>query len=190
MIKFINCCSRNKYPHLNSEHYWLQHQQIQHYPLLYEALTLDSYKNKYCLSRKFIADLNLFLDDKKIIRSKGQLNEKASTDRSNNPKLLPPKSFLCHLVVESLHKVNHHAGVQGTLDSVHNEFWIPQGTQCVKKIINDCVTCKYTVCKAFKYLGPPPLPALRSTYLRPFQHCGADFTGAIKLTDVSGETTK
>ena len=67
VIKFIN---------LNSEHYWLQHQQIQHYPLVYEALTLDSYENKYCSSHKFIADLNLFLDDKKIIHSKGRLNEK------------------------------------------------------------------------------------------------------------------
>ena len=190
VIKFINCCSQNRYSHLSSEHYWLQQQQIQHYPLVYEALSLDSYENKYCSSRKFIADLDLFLDDKKIIRSKGRINEKVSTDRSNNPKLLPPKSFLCRLIVENLHKVNHHAGVQGTLDSVRDEFWIPQGRQCVKKIINDCVTCKYSVRKAFKYPGPPPLPTQRTTYLRPFQHCGVDFTGAIKLTDVSGEPTK
>ena len=69
MIKFINLHTNNKFTQLQIEKYWLKNQQKQHYPLVYEALTLNSFENKFQDSRKFISDRNLFLDKNQIIRS-------------------------------------------------------------------------------------------------------------------------
>ena len=190
VIKFINLRTNDKFASLKGEQYWLRNQQKQHYPLVYEALTLNSFENKFQDSRKFISDLNLFLDENQIIRSRGRLDEQKSDPRMNNPKLLPPKSYLTRLIIENLHSVHHHTGVQNTLDLVRKEFWIPQGRQTVKKIVNKCVVCKYNIRKAFKYPGPPPLPVERTHYTRPFQNTGVDFTGAVKLKDASGNVTK
>ena len=69
VIQFINLCSNNKFVHLSSATYWVRNQQINHYPLVYEAVRLNSSENKYQESRKFISDLNLFLDEDQLLRS-------------------------------------------------------------------------------------------------------------------------
>ena len=190
VIQFINLCSHNKFVHLSSATYWVRNQQIKHYPLVYEAVRLNSSENKYQESRKFISDLNLFLDEDQLLRSRGRLNEGDIAYDANCPKLLSPKSFLCQLIVEDLHFQNHHTGVQQILSLVRKEFWIPQGRNTVKKILRRCVVCRYDKRKAFPYPGPPPLPIERVQYVRPFECTGVDFTGAIKVRNRSGETQK
>ena len=190
MIQFINLCSHNKFVHLSGATYWVCNQQIKHYPLVYEAVRLNSSENKYQESRKFISDLNLFLDEDQLLRSRGRLNEGDIAYDANCPKLLSPKSFLCQLIVEDLHFQNHHAGVQQILSLVRKEFWIPQGRNTVKKILRQCVVCRYDKRKAFPYPGPPSLPMERVQYVRPFECTGVDFTGAIKVRTRSGETQK
>ena len=190
VIQFINLCSNNKFVHLSSATYWVRNQQIQHYPLVYEAVRLNSSENKYQESRKFISDLNLFLDEDQLLRSRGRLNEGDIAYDANCPKLLSPKSFLCQLIVGDLHFQNHHAGVQQVLSLVRKEFWIPQGRNTVKKILRRCVVCRYDKRKAFPYPGPPPLPMERVQYVHPFECTGVDFTGAIKVRNRSGETQK
>ena len=71
VIQFINLCSHNKFAHLTNATYWIRNQQIQHYPFVYEAVQLPLFENKYKESRNFISDLNLFLDDNHILRSRG-----------------------------------------------------------------------------------------------------------------------
>ena len=104
--------------------------------------------------------------------------------------MLSPKSFLSQLIVKDLHFQNHHAGVQQILSLVRKEFWIPQGRNTVKKILRQCVVCRYDKRKAFPYPGPPPLPLERVQYVRLFECTGVDFTGAIKVRNRSGETQK
>ena len=93
--------------------------------------------------------------------------------------LLSPKIHLSVLIIEDYHAKNHHAGVQETLSLVRREFWIPRGRQTIKKILQKCVVCQYNARKAFEYPEPPPLPVERTTFVRPFQNTGVDFTGAI-----------
>ena len=166
----------------------MRNQQIKHYPLVYETVRLNSSENKYQESRKFISDLNLFLDEDQLLRSRGRLNEGDIAYDANCPKLSSPKSFLCQLIVEDLHFQNHHAGVQQILSLVRKEFWIPQGRNTDKKILRQCVVCRYDKREAFPYPGPPPLPMERVQYVRPFECTGVDFTGAIKVHNRSGET--
>ena len=64
---------------------------------------------------------------------------------------------------------------------VQKEFWIPQGRNVVKKILRQCVVCRYDIRKAFKYPGLPPLPPGHVQYVRPFNCTGVDFMGAIKV---------
>ena len=156
-------------------------EQLTHYPLVYEALKFQSHENKYDSSHKFIHDLSLYLDEHNIIRSQGRLDSTVYEYNVVNPILLPPKSFLCTLIVRYIHVRNAHSGAQETLNEVRNDYWIPCGRQFVKSIVKACITCKYDARKAFQYPGPPPLPPERVSFERPFTTCGVDFTGALKL---------
>ena len=182
-FKYLRRLRPDIFSKYNARSYWIHQEQLRHYPLVFEALKLESFENRHKESRRFIKDLSLYLDRKKIIRSKGRLNSARTSFEMNNPILLSPKSHLCSLIITNLHELNHHAGVSATLTLARNEFWIPHGRQCIKKIIHKCVTCRYDARKAFIYPGPPPLPVERVTFDRPFQNCGVDFTGALKVKD-------
>ena len=68
--KFLSICSGN-FATLNSSVYWIKQQQQYHYPLVYQALKTCSRENRFSESLRFIADLDLFLDDQGIICSQG-----------------------------------------------------------------------------------------------------------------------
>ena len=189
VFKFLALCNR-KFTTLDSHMYWIRQQQQCHYPLVYEALKTHSRENKFAESLRFIADLDLYLDNKDIIHSRGCLNVDSSDLGMVCPMLLSPKSYLCTLIIEDCHMRNHHAGVQETLSLVRRVFWISRGRQTIKKTLQRCVVCQYDKRKAFKYPGPPPLPLERTSLNRPFQNTGVDFTGAVKVKNEKGEVTK
>ena len=102
VLKFIELCKSINFDHLDGCQYWLCCQQ-QQYPLVYESLESQSYEDIYLDSRKFIAELGLYLDHAAIIRSKGRTNSSAVDYTMKNPALLPPKSRLCRLLIENRH---------------------------------------------------------------------------------------
>ena len=89
---------------------------------MYESLEKQSYGNKYLGSRKFIADLGLYLDHTVIVRRKGRLNSSAVDYAMKNPALLPHRSPLCRLLIENQHVNRHHARAQETLSLMREEF--------------------------------------------------------------------
>ena len=192
VFAFLKVKFPGKFNHLDSRTYWMKYAQRTEYPLVYKCLKSRSTSNEYRESLKFIKDLGLYLDDEGIIRSQGRLNNIYPDNEGPNMNLLillPPRSYLCHLLVLDRHNLNHHAGVQDTLNAMRHEFWIPKGRQIVKKIVNNCILCKYDVRKAFRYPEPPPLPAERVNFERPFQFTAVDFTGAINIKE-EGENLK
>ncbi|KAL6418836.1 hypothetical protein ACFW04_011730 [Cataglyphis niger] len=73
-----------------------------------------------------------------------------------------------------------HGGVQLTLGSVRQRYWIPRGRQLVKAIIQRCVTCaRWRVATQRQIMGD--LPRLRVTPARPFLRIGVDYAGPIQL---------
>ena len=122
----------------------------------------------------------MYLDGDSIIRSHGRIC-KGVLSPDSNPVILPPRSFLCTLVVRFIRARCLHAGTQETLNEVRDNYWIPRGRQTVKTVIKQCVVWRYDARKTFKYLGPPPLPKERVKYDHPFSTSRVDFTGALKL---------
>ena len=91
-----------------------------------------------------VNNLDLFLDEKDIIRSKGQIGKGQMFDfEVINPILLDKNHHLTELVIEFYHRRCKHPGVQTTMNAVRsNGFLIPKMRQCVKNVLSNCIICK------------------------------------------------
>ena len=91
-----------------------------------------------------VKNLNLFLDTKNIIRSKGRLdNCSYFSHEVNDPILLPKGSHLTELYIWYFHDQAKHLGVGTTVNFVRkNGFWIPHIRTVVRKVIHKCILCK------------------------------------------------
>ena len=108
--------------------------------------------------KNFCFQLNLFVDENGLIRSKGRIENAALDYDTQNPILLSPKSHLSTLIIEHLHKGNHHCGVNNVLVLLRERFWLPKVRQTIKKILSKCVLCQKVTKDRMKLLPPPPLP--------------------------------
>ena len=61
---------------------------------------------------------------------------------AKEPVFLPREHRLTHLQIQRCHKKVLHCGVKSTLTELRPKFWVPKGRQVVKKVLNQCVTCK------------------------------------------------
>ncbi|XP_076660747.1 uncharacterized protein LOC143364135 [Halictus rubicundus] len=106
-----------------------------------------------------------------------------------HPIILPPGSRLTQLIVEQHHQRTLHGGVQLTLASIRQRYWIPQGRQRVKGCISHCITClRWRAATATQLMGD--LPSHRVTPSRPFTHTGVDYAGPFRLKTAPGRGHK
>ena len=169
------------------KHYLLAAQK-QEYPLVFECLLNKRTQEQFSSAIKFIRDLSLVIDDDGFLRSKGRLANAEDSQIADSPLLLPPKSWLCKLIILQAHERCLHGGTADTLTHLRRKFWIPKGRQAVKKVTSRCVICKHYNGRPFVYPSPPPLPKERVTLDRPFKYAAVDFTGAISVFDPNTET--
>lgn len=122
--------------------------------------------------------LNLFLDEKNLIRSKGRLS------RSNyynydvlNPVLLGKHHYFTALFIKATHYSCKHLGIQATLTNIRLKgFWVTSARAAVKRIISDCMVCKKYNAFAFQYPKFTNYSKAQVELFRPFKHVGVDFT--------------
>ena len=139
-----------------------------------------------------VSNLDLFLDNRGIIRSRGRIGKAQKLDyQVINPVLLAKDHHLTKLIVEFYHKRCMHLGLQTTLNSVRsNGFWIPRMRQSIKNILNVCFTCKKFNALALKYPKMTNLPKHRVNLVKPFLHTGVDFTGHLFVKNEKDENVK
>ena len=191
ILRGIEKWTHGKCQYPDARIYYLQAAQREHYPYVMECLQHRRQEESFAGSRKFIHDLSLVLDENGLIRSIGRLGHTSSVYLGESPILLPPKSWLCTLLVRRAHERCMHGGMNDTLALLRRTYWIPKGRQTVKKIVERCIQCKHYNAKPFVYPSPPPLPKERVTLDRPFKYSAVDFTGAISVIDEhSGESVK
>lgn len=89
-----------------------------------------------------------------------------------------------------VHRLAIHSKVNYTLSLIRQKYWIPQGRQCIKSILNECVTCKKIDGPAYRAPTRPPLPFVRVTLTRPYDTVGLDYTASFNILDISGEIRK
>ena len=139
-----------------------------------------------------VNNLDLFLDDKGLIRSRGRIAKSLRVSYDiQNPILMGKGHKLTELLVECFHFKCKHLGLQTTLNSVRTGgFWIPKMRQVIKNILSRCITCRKFNSLAFRYPRMTNLPKHRVNMVKPFQHTGVDFTGHLWVKNEMGENVK
>jgi hypothetical protein len=126
-----------------------------------------------------VNNLNLFLDESGVLRSRGRL-EKCTylADDVRNPLLLPKTSHLTNLFIWDAHFRCKHLGLGSTLNFLRNSgIWIPAGRSVIKRVLAQCITCRKLNGRAFKYPRQTDFVGSKVNYLRPFKNVGVDYTG-------------
>ena len=124
------------------------------------------------------------LDDKGALRIEGRLSSSPDIAfDAKHPLILPSRHSLTKLVILWYHHLNCHSGVQHTLLSTRQKFWIANGNASVRKYINECGVCMIKKAQPVRQLMSD-LPQSRITAnKKPFFNCGLDYFGPMTFVE-------
>jgi hypothetical protein len=136
-----------------------------------------------------VRQFGLFLDDNKLLRCKGRINNANVSKDSKNPMLLPTRHPIVDLIVRDVHQLVKHNGIRDTLTTIRERFWILRGRQVVKRVLRRCVVCRKAEGAAYGVPPPPDLPPSRVAEDPPFTNVGLDFAGPLFVrTSIEGSS--
>ena len=141
---------------------WIHCAQRVSFPVEFSALQSST---KNC-RLPLIQQLKLFIDKHSIIRCSGRIHNAQVDTETKFPCLLPKKHPLTTLIVHHIHKTHLHTGVNATVTSLRENYWIPSARQVVKSILQRCVTCRRVIGKPYSRPEPPPLPSVQTRQCR------------------------
>ena len=72
-----------------------------------------------------------------------------------------------------------HLGVANTMANIRNEWWIPRLRSKVKKVINQCNTCKIFSTKPYGSTTTAAMPSFRTEDGQPLKTTGVDFASPL-----------
>lgn len=156
--------------------YLLRRAQEQHFNAEITALA----KNKAIHEKSKLLPLNPFLDCKGILRVGGRLAKAEMSYERKHPAIIPKRSRLAWLVMDSAHRATLHGGVQIAMQTIRQKFWIPQLRDELKAFIRNCVTCVRHKPLTQEQLMAD-LPSDRITPGRPFEVSGVDYAGPFNV---------
>ena len=166
--------------HNKAVKYWVKKEQLAFFPNEVEKCVEGEYVgHKVAAVSGMARNLRLFKDSDGLLRSSSRIQSSFSTYDTNNPVILPKESRFTELYITSLHRLLCHAGIAQMLMHIRKFYWIPQGRNKVRAVINRCVACRRVGAKPFPAIAPPPLPDFRVTPSHPFENCGIDTAGPI-----------
>jgi len=168
--------------------YWINHEQAKHLSREIKFLREDPRSKNV---PNLVKNLNLFLDDEEIVRSRGRISHCSRLSEDiKHPILMPRESFLTELLIFDIHERCKHLGVSSTLTAVRMAgFWIPKGRSTVKKVLNSCVSCRKFNALPFRYPKPNDLVRDKVHLVDPYDHTGIDFTGQV-FVKLGGEVRR
>jgi hypothetical protein len=126
-----------------------------------------------------VLQFGLYLDRDQVIKCKGRMDNAKLSAQVLNPILLVANHPLVHLIIRDYHERGFHCGVNSTLTSVRERFWIIHGRQIVKQLCRSCVLCRKLQGLSFKSPSSGNLPSFRVSEDPPFTHTGVDFAGPL-----------
>jgi len=188
VFKFVSKLKREKkqmVEHMNSARmYWINVEQEKYFAKEIEFL---SDKKENAVVPVLVNQLNLFVDNDGILRSRGRISECAQFSYNVvHPVVIPRQSVFTHLVVEDAHIQQKHLGVPSTLAAVRKQgWWVPKGRSTVRSVLSHCVVCKKLNAYSFRYPKPGPYIADKVNFVKPFESTGIDFTGHL-YTKIKG----
>ena len=123
----------------------------------------------------------LFLDDNDVLRCR--INNSILTMTEKNPILLPSKHVFVKLLITRAHQQVKHGGVNVTLSTLREQYWILKGRQVIKGILCKCVICKKLEGRPYDLPPSPDLPTCRVSDDPLFAHTGMDFAGLLYIKE-------
>ncbi|XP_018368330.1 PREDICTED: uncharacterized protein LOC108764543, partial [Trachymyrmex cornetzi] len=139
-------------------------------------------ENKGRVIKHRIAGLNPFLDQNGIIRVGGRLRGSNLSFAQKHPILLPNRNPLTDIIIRETHESNYHAGIQHTLATMRQRFWVLDGRNQVRKVVRTCVRCfRFDSNNIQPKMGN--LPAVRVSEAIPFSNTGIDFCGPFYIKE-------
>ena len=127
--------------------------------------------------------LNLFTDEKGLLRLGSKLKESLMSFENAHPILLR-HSYFTRLLVECMHKEVLHSGLHATLNYIRSRFWICRGRQYLRSILRNCIICKKSQGKPLIGPAPPDLPSYRVSSEFAFATTGIDYAGPLMVKNV------
>ena len=89
------------------------------------------------------------------------------------------KDYLTDLLILDAHKSVKHNGVRETLNEFLSKYWLKQARNNVKKVLFNCVRCKYLNSRPYPYPEAPELPVCRVKDDFAFANIGVDHFGPL-----------
>lgn len=102
--------------------------------------------------------------------------------------LIPFQSWLGTLLAREAHGSNHE-GVAATLLRTRRKAWVVQGRRTVKKVINECLTCKKQRARLCQQVMSD-LPQERTSRANPFEYTTLDLFGPFEVRDAVKKRVK
>ena len=115
-----------------------------------QLLKNENYENIRCA-------LNLVEEDG-LIRAHGRIQRANLPDEVRKPIMLERKHKMSELILWDCHHRVKHNGVRQTLVEFQLQYWVTKSKSFVKKILYNCVICRYVNSKSYPYPKTPDLP--------------------------------
>ena len=154
---------------------WLRHIQEEHFPE--EIIQLRNGREVKRTSP--LLQFSPFYDKHdNLIKMGGRIQFSDLTECEKFPVILPSKSYVVKLLVEDIHRTQLHAGINQTLISLRDRYWVIRSRQLVRTIVKSCFICRKINPVRLK-VPQAPIPRDRIIQTSPFEVIGVDFTGPL-----------
>uniref|UniRef100_A0A7I4YZ85 Integrase_H2C2 domain-containing protein n=1 Tax=Haemonchus contortus TaxID=6289 RepID=A0A7I4YZ85_HAECO len=102
------------------------------------------------------------------------MGNSALNSDTKDPILIMPNTALAQLIIQEAHGL-YHKGIEHTIATVRERYWIPKLRQQVRKHVSHCIKCRRFNALPYQYPDSTDLPERRVLKSNPFQHTGLNF---------------
>ena len=189
VFKFVNKlklkvkCRRNEVlpkpdnEYLRSFKYLISKAQVSTFGSAYESLLRGEYTDP------LVVQMNLFLDEDKIIRVQSKLKNLKASYNEKCPILLAKDCPIAKSIIWDVHNKMGHSGLYKTLSSLRKHFWIVNGFVTVKNILQECFICKMLNSHSIKVNQNAYKNFRINPEAIPFRNICVDHCGPFLVTD-------
>nr|CAB3263156.1 uncharacterized protein LOC104265735 [Phallusia mammillata] len=116
-----------------------------------------------------------------VLRVGGRLEKAPVSYEARHPAILPHNSCLTNLIITDFHQRVGHSGLNHTLTTLNQRFWIVGGAVAVRRALSRCLKCRRRDAKPAKQLMSELPPARLQMNVHPFAYTGVDYFGPLLI---------